>query len=127
VSDDLFIDGEGDPLGEDLQRHKSKKPKRRRTERLVGCPAAWFAWMFPLATSKEQVGLALYLYRRCCVCNSDTVTVPTHEVTELLDLSRWGKYRALLGLEKIGILQRQKNGAGTTKVRVCFWPDPPAP
>jgi hypothetical protein len=119
MSSDIFVDG--DPL-EDPHGRKTKKPKR--SGRLIGCPVPWFVWVFPLVKSKEQLALALYLYRRCCICNSDTVTVPSSEITELLDFSRWGKYRALLALEQAGILRREENGGRTTKVRLCSWPDP---
>ena len=72
---------DGDPF-EDPHWRKTPEPKRR-SSRLIGCPVSWFAWVFPLAKSKEQLALALYLYRRCCVCRSDTVMVPTAELVEL--------------------------------------------
>lgn len=120
MSNDIFVDG--DSL-EDPHWWKMRKPKR--SSRLIGCPVSWFAWVFPLVKSKEQLAVALYLYRRCCICNSHTVTVPSNEITELLNFSRWGKYRTLLALEQAGILRREENGGRTTKVRLCSWPDPP--
>lgn len=122
---DLFVDGEGDPL--ELRAAEKQKRKRRRSAgRLIGCPVPWFIWVLPrTGRSKDQLIMALYLYRRCCVCDSNTVTVPNDEVAELLDLSRWGKYRALVALERAGVLQREEHGKHTAKVRLCHWPDPP--
>jgi hypothetical protein len=81
-----------DVLGDPFMMHPQKitKPKRR-TGSHIGCPAPWFAWVFPLMNGKNQLGLVLYLYRRCCICHSDTITVPNSEVAELLGL------RAYLG------------------------------
>jgi hypothetical protein len=80
--------------------------------------------MFPLVKSQEQLAMALYLYRRCCVCCSDTVTVPTHELVEL-GFGRWGKYQLLLALEQAGVLPIKQNGRHTLKVQLCCWPGPP--
>ena len=77
---------------------------KRRHSRHIGCPVDWLAWVLPLVRSKEQLALALYLYRRCHVCHSNTVTVPTEELEEL-GLGRWAKYRLLVSLEQAGILR----------------------
>jgi hypothetical protein len=92
----------------------------------MGCPVPWFVWVVPLVKSKEQLALAIYLYRRCCVCHGDTITVPTEEVREMVGLSRWGKYRTLNALEQAGVLRVLENGRQTIKVQLCFWPDPPS-
>jgi hypothetical protein len=101
-------------------------PKHRQTQRIfIGCSLSWFAWVLSLVSSKEQLAMALYLYRRCHICNSDTVTVPNDEVAQIIDLSRWGKRRALLSLAEAGILQVLDNGGWTMKVKLV-WPDPPS-
>jgi hypothetical protein len=120
MRNDIFVDG--DPLEDP---HWRKTPKAKRSSRHMGCPLPWFVWMLPLVKSKDQLAMALYLYRRCCICKSDTITVPNNEITELLDFSGWGKYRALLALEKAGVLRREENGGRTTRIRLCSWPDPP--
>jgi hypothetical protein len=120
MNNDIFVDG--DPLDDP---HWRKTPKAKRSGRFMGCSLPWFVWMFPLVKSKEQLAVALYLYRRCCICRSDTVTVPTGELVEL-GLGRWGKYRLLLSLEQVGILQVKDHGRRTVKVRLCSWPEPPS-
>jgi hypothetical protein len=91
-----------DPF-DDPNWQKTTKP-RRRAERLIGCPMPWFAWALPLVKSKEQLAVALYLYRRCCICRSSTVTVPTNELEEI-GISRVAKYRLLLALEQAGAIR----------------------
>ena len=105
----------------------SKTPEAKRSSRLIGCPLPWFAWVFALVKSKDQLALALYLYRRCCIRNSDTITVPNDELDELLGISRWAKYRQLTALERAGILRIK--GASRwrmAKVQLCHWPEPPS-
>jgi hypothetical protein len=121
MSNDVFV--EDDPLKDP---HWRKTAKKKGSSRFMGCPVPWFAWVLPLAKSKEQLALAMYLYRRCCICRHDTVTVPTNEVMELLGIGRWGKYRLLPAMEQAGILRIKQNGRQTMKVQLCSWPDPPA-
>ena len=120
MNKDIFEDG--DPFEDS---HWQKTPKAKRHSRHIGCPVPWFVWVLPLVKSKDQLAMALYLYRRCCNWHSDTVTVPNDEVDELLDISRWGKHRQLVALERAGILRIQDTGRRMTKVQLCYWPDPP--
>lgn len=116
MSEDVFADG--DPF-KDPHWQKKTKP-RRRARRHIGCPVPWFAWVFPLVKSKDQLGLVLYLYRRCCLAGSNTVAVPNDEIAELLDISRWGKSRLLRALEQAGILQIVRDHWHQT-VKVRLW------
>jgi hypothetical protein len=122
MSKDIFADG--DPFEDP---HSRKTPKAKRSSRLIGCPLPWFAWILPLVKSKDQLAMALYLYRRCSICNSDTITVPNDEVSALLDISRWGKYRQLTALERAGILRiKSASRWRLAKVQLCHWPEPPS-
>jgi hypothetical protein len=119
MNEDLFVDGQ-DPFVDTAQQ----KPKRR-SGRHIGCQVPWLAWVLPLVRSKEQLALALYLYRRCCLCRSDTVTVPTEGLSEI-GLGRWSKYRLLLALERAGIVRiEEERGRKTIKAQLNHWPDPP--
>lgn len=122
MNKEVFEDG--DPFEDPAW---SKTPEAKRSSRLIGCPLPWFAWVFALVKSKDQLALALYLYRRCCIRNSDTITVPNDELDELLGISRWAKYRQLTALERAGILRIK--GASRwrmAKVQLCHWPEPPS-
>jgi hypothetical protein len=124
---DIFEDG--DPF-DDPHWQKTEK-RKRKSERIIGCPLPWFEWIYPLLSpnSKAQVGMVLYLYRRCCICGSDTVTVPNNEISKTLGIGRWAKRHTLMALEEIGVLRILENGRATktTKVQLCSWPDPPPP
>jgi hypothetical protein len=125
VKDDIFEDG--DPF-KDPAWQKATKPKRR--SRMIGCPVPWFSWLYARVDGrgsggKNQIAVALYLYRRCCIANSDTVTVPNSEIDELLGITRQAKSRALRSLERYGVLWIVENGRRVAKVRLCAWPDPP--
>jgi hypothetical protein len=122
VSKDIFEDG--DPFADP---HWQKPAKSKRSTRFIGCPVPWLVWALPrLNDGKYHLAVALYLYRRCCVAKSDTVTVPNSEVEELFDLSRWAKCRILAALEQAGILKRLENGRRVVKVQLCAWPEPPS-
>ena len=103
-----------------LDAGAAAKPKRQPTP-FIGCPVPWFAWVLPRVKSKEQLALALYLYRRCCVCRSNTVTVPAGQLKQI-GLGRWGKYRLLAALEESGVIhiERWENGQAI-KVRLVGW------
>jgi hypothetical protein len=124
VTEDIFEDG--DPFADP---HWRKPSKAKRRSRIIGCPLPWFTWLYSCVSSgsggTNQLAVALYLYRRCCVCNSDTVTVPNSEIAELFDISRQAKSRALLSLERVGVLWIVENGKRVVKVRLRAWPDPP--
>jgi hypothetical protein len=96
------------------------KPKQPAAP-FIGCPVSWFAWVLPRAKSKEQLALALYLYRRCCVCRSGTVTVPAGQLTQI-GLGRWSKYKLLTALKGSGVvhIERWENGQAI-KVRLVGW------
>jgi len=91
---------------------------------MIGCRLAWFEWVLPLVKSKNQLAFALLLYRRCCICKSAKVTVPT-DVFESLGISRHGKRRLLLALERAGVIRVEETQNGRVgKVTLLNWPEP---
>jgi hypothetical protein len=122
VSEDICE--KGDPFNDPAWHKDANKPKQK-AERFIGCPVPWLVWVAPLMKSKEQLILALYLYRRCVVCRSNTVTVPTLELEEL-GIGRWAKRRLLVVLEQAGVLTIRKRNGRATQVRLNHWPDPPS-
>jgi hypothetical protein len=119
MNDDIFEDG--DPFQDPAWR---KLKKSQRWVPYVGCPLVWFKWVFPLVRSQNQLAAALLLYRRCCVCKSATVEVPT-DAFESTGISRWGKHRQLLTLEQAGVIRIEPTQRGRVgKVTLINWPEP---
>lgn len=127
MTGDMFEDG--DPFADPAWK-AAEKPKRKRkgNGRHIGCPIDWLKWVHPLLLSKQQLLLALLLYRRCSLCNSSTITVPGSDLAEL-GLSRFSKSRWLYRFEQLGILhvEEQPQIGRALQVTLLHWPDPPPP
>jgi hypothetical protein len=124
TDDDLFEQGD---LFEDSTWKKEspkRKPKRSLRAHYVGCPLEWLQWVARLTKSKQQLLLALYLYRRCHVCHSRTVDVPTRDLAENWGISRTTKYRVLSRFEQAGVVTVSSRTGRTIKVTLIHWPDP---
>jgi hypothetical protein len=118
MNGDIFEDG--DPFDDPAWR----RARPRGTSPLVGCRLAWFEWVLPLVKSKGQLAFVLLLYRRCCICRSATITVPT-DAFELLGISRHGKRRFLLALEQAEIIRVEDTQNGQVgKITLTNWPEP---
>jgi hypothetical protein len=119
VSNDLFESGDqfDDPAWRKVKPRSSKGP-------WIGCSLSWFEWVVPLVKSKWQLAFAQLLYRRCCICKSATITVPT-EAFDILGISRHGKRRFLLALEQVGIIRVEETRRGRLgKITLINWPEP---
>jgi hypothetical protein len=126
TDDDLFE--QGDPFEDRVWKEEEspkQKPKRSLSARYVGCPLEWLQWVVPRTKSKQQLLVALYLYRRCHVCHSRTVDVPTRDLAENWGISRTTKYRVLGHLEQAGVVAVWSRNGRTIKVTLSHWPDPP--
>ena len=126
TDDDLFEQGDPfeDPAWKEEESPK-RKPKRSLSAQYVGCPLKWLQWVAPLTKSKQQLLVALYLYRRCHVCHSRTVDVPTRDLAENWGISRTTKYRVLSHFEQAGVIAVRSRTGRTIKVTLTHWPDPP--
>jgi hypothetical protein len=123
TDDDLFE--QGDPF-EDPAWKAEEGPKRKQQRslnaRYIGCPLEWLQWVGRLTTSKQQLLVALYLFRRCHVCHSRTTT---RDLAENWGISRTTKYRVLRHYEQAGVLAVTSRTGRITKVTLTHWPDPP--
>jgi hypothetical protein len=119
MNDDLFTGGQ-DPF--DGPARRKGKPSRGP---MIGCPLSWFEWVYPLAKSKRQLGIALCLYRRCCIHGSATVTVPTDAFERIGIFRRDQKHKQLLALERAEIIRVEATRNGHVgKVTLANWPEP---
>jgi hypothetical protein len=93
-------------------------PSKRRTNQHFGCPLEWVRRISPLVKSKDQLLVAIWLYRRRAVCQRDLFDVPNETLRTELGLSRKAKYRALHHLEKVGIIALVRDGKHAIQVRI---------
>src|SRR5262249_926018 len=73
---------------------------------------------------KEQLIVALWLYRQSRICGSPTVTVPTKGLQHL-GIGRWAKYKLLPALQQAGVLTIERRSGRAIKVTLTHWPDAP--
>lgn len=119
MTDDLFETGDpfDDPAWQKAKPRGSKSP-------WIGCSLSWLEWVAPLVKSKRQLLFVLLLYRRCCICKSATVTVPT-DAFEILGISRQGKRRFILALEQTEVVRVEATEPGEVgRVTLANWPEP---
>jgi hypothetical protein len=93
----------------------------RRGRRHVGFPWMFFVDACRLTKDHTTLIVALYVYRRTRVCNSQTVTLPNNELAELsIDRSR--KCKALAKLEAVGLIQTEKAVGRSTRATLTWQP-----
>jgi hypothetical protein len=79
--------------------------QRAVKENLIGCPLWWLQCVLPIVKSKQQLVVAIYLWRRRIVCgNCKTFDIPNSEL-KTLGISRQIKYRTLERLAAAGPIQ----------------------
>jgi hypothetical protein len=111
TDDSLWVDG---PDGfEDLDGAKpapktKRKPESR--ERFIGCPLWWFKAVYPVVQSKNELIVALALWRLRKIYARRTVTVANAYMLAELGINRWTKYRALKRLADAGLITVKREG-----------------
>jgi hypothetical protein len=111
--DELWADGP-DPFAD------VPAPRRRRTadEHLIGCPIWWLQRVLPVVSSKNQLAVAIYLWRRRIVCGDrETFDVPNGELKSL-GISRKIKYQTLALLEAADLIRIRRKGKRALTVTI---------
>jgi hypothetical protein len=70
----------------------------------IGCPLWWFRRALAAVKSKDQLAVALYIYRRRVVCKSATIKISNEKLRDDLGIERGAKYRALKCLAAAGLI-----------------------
>ena len=94
--------------------------KRRHADQHIGCRLEWLKRVLPLAETKEQLAVAIWLHRRRAVCRNELFTVPNQELHEDLGLSRKVKYAALRHFEKTEVIAVVRDGKRALQVRFLW-------
>jgi hypothetical protein len=80
-------------------------------DRFIGCPIWWLRRVRPAVTKRDQLVVAIYLWRRRVVCgNRETFDVPNGEL-KAWGISRKIKYRTLDLLAAAGLIKVARHSA----------------
>ena len=93
---------------------------RRRRPRLVGAPLAFLSAVCRRTEGRAPLLVALLIYRRTCVCGSQTVTLPGHEMLEL-GVTRSAKNKALAQLADAGLIRYERARHGRAGTVHLLW------
>lgn len=111
--DDLWIDGP-----DDIANAPALDGLR---EGFIGCPIWWLQRVASVVNTKEQLIVALYLWRRRVVCGDHkTFNVPNDELN-VWGISRFIKYRTIDMLAVAGVIKinrPRKSGKSVTSVTI---------
>ena len=112
-ADDLWIGGP-----DDIANAPAPKQQRPPDEHLIGCPIWWLQCVLPVVGSKNQLVVAIYLWRRRIVCGDrKTFDVPNGELKSL-GISRQTKYQTLVLLEAAGVIRIKRSGKKALTVTI---------
>jgi hypothetical protein len=121
---DLWIDGPDDiASAKTLDEYQSSK------DGFVGCPVWWLQHVMSVVNTKEQLVVAIYLWRRRVVCgNHKTFDVPNGEL-KIWGISRHIKYRTLDMLAAAGVIKinqaRKSKWKGKSATSITILADKP--
>jgi hypothetical protein len=92
-SDNLWSDEQGDDL---ISRPPHRRqPRSAADARHIGCPLPWFRLVFPIVRGKNELAVALFIYRLRAIHRSRTIVVTNARLLADLGIDRYAKYRAL--------------------------------
>jgi hypothetical protein len=119
MDDNVGRNGADQPLDEDeeefrrarrvqvAQQPPSTRPKvpsrAQHLDRHIGCPLSWLKRVYPVARSKGDIVVWLWLWRLRSVRRSRTVAVSNNGLAEL-GIDRYAKYRSLKRFAKAGLI-----------------------
>jgi len=128
VSDDAARKSEAEwdaEIEADFQRVKAATRavgKRKQRQKMMGAPLDFWADVCRLTEGRVTLVVAMYIYRRTCVCGNQTVTLPAGELAEL-GIDRRRKGEALAKLQAARLIQIRKVPTGrAAEVRLTWRP-----
>ena len=85
----------------------------------MGAPLEFVADVCRLTEGRATLVVALYVYRRVQICGNQTVTLPSGELSEL-GIVRQNKQRALIKLQRAGLIKVENARGRTTRVTLIW-------
>jgi hypothetical protein len=112
--------GDDDPFDDPLwQQADATVTKRSRPDQyFIGCPLPWFKSVLSVVHGKNELAVALYLYRLWKVFGSRTVVVSNERLLAELGIDRYAKYRALRRLAEAGIITLKRQNKHAIQVTI---------
>ena len=105
--EDLWLPG---PPGlDDIELAVTQAVPVQRGPGHIGCPLSWYKKAYAASRGKNDLTVALFLYRWHSVRKSRTLPTPNAELAEL-GVDRAAKWRALARLEKAGLVKIRRRG-----------------
>jgi hypothetical protein len=116
MKEELWIKTDGDPLNvQPAGRHTATKVKVSSKDGHIGCPLSWFRLVFPVVHGKNELAVALHIYRLRSIRHNRTVAVSNAFLAEL-GIDPHAKYRALDRLEVAGIITVKRHHKQTIMI-----------
>jgi CRP-like cAMP-binding protein len=112
--EDLWIEGPDDLATAPASARRSRVATDM--SRHIGCPLWWFKLVFPIVRGKNELAVALYVYRLRMIHRSRTITVTNERLLAELGIDRFAKYRALRRLTSAGIITIKRRGWAAIEV-----------
>ena len=106
MSEDLWTGGQSDDLDLPVARQRMRVADSARH---IGCPLWWFALVFPVVRGKNELAVALYIYRLRMIRRSRTVAVSNERLLAELGIDRYAKYRTLNRLADAGVIRIKRH------------------
>jgi hypothetical protein len=100
----------------DLERARNRHLSVSETSRHIGCPLSWFKRVFSLVRGKNELAVALYIYRLRTVQRRRVLTVSNIPLLVELGIDRYAKYRALRRLAGGGVITIQQSNKRATTI-----------
>jgi hypothetical protein len=102
TNDSVWVDDEKDPLLDENEPAEAAQPRARSREH-IGCPLVWLKRVVPVAKSKGDILVWLWLWRLRSVRRSRTIKVSNSGLAGL-GITRYTKYRSLKRFAKAGLI-----------------------
>jgi hypothetical protein len=112
--------------GEAWETAPGKKRGRRQWRRIdqhIGAPISFIRDVCLMTAGRADLIVALCIFRRVCVCDSWTVTLPNAELASL-DVDRRCKQKALARLQKAELIKVKNRPGHSAKITLLWRPSP---
>ena len=98
-----------------------KRVWRRRAAQHIGAPLAFLTEVCLLTEGRAALVVALCIFRRVCICDSWTVTLPSAELASL-GVDRRRKREALAKLRSADLIKVRNSVGQTARITVLWRP-----